>query len=187
MAKKYTEDQLNTLDKSFLVQMYLNLQEQLESLMKETHELNEKMLLMMEQLILNKQARFGRSSEKMTDAGQICSKEVDGNILFFNEAEAISNMAIPEPEDLEVKPTRGVKPAGRKEGHISGLPVNRVDHYLSAGQLTLEFGEEGWKQLPDAVMKHYRFVPAKVEVDEHHIGVYSVSAKILGGSSYGRE
>ena len=173
MAKKYTEDQLNTLDKSFLVQMYLSLQEQLESLTKETHELNEKMQLMMEQLILNKQARFGRSSEKMTDAGQICFKEVDGNILFFNEAEAISNMAIPEPEDLEVKPTRGVKPAGRKEGHISGLPVNRIDHYLSAGQLTLEFGEEGWKQLPDAVMKHYRFVPAKVEVDEHHIGVYA--------------
>ena len=173
MAKKYTEDQLNTLDKSFLVQMYLSLQEQLESLTKETHELNEKMQLMMEQLILNKQARFGRSSEKMTDAGQICFKEVDGNILFFNEAEAISNMAIPELEDLEVKPTRGVKPAGRKEGHISGLPVNRIDHYLSAGQLTLEFGEEGWKQLPDAVMKHYRFVPAKVEVDEHHIGVYS--------------
>lgn len=173
MAKKYTEDQLNTLDKSFLVPMYLNLQEQLESLTKETHELNEKMQLMMEQLILNKQARFGRSSEKMTDAGQICFKEVDGNILFFNEAEAISNMAIPELEDLEVKPTRGVKPAGRKEGHISGLPVNRIDHYLSAGQLTLEFGEEGWKQLPDAVMKHYRFVPAKVEVDEHHIGVYA--------------
>lgn len=61
MAIKYTEDQLNTLDKSFLVQMYLNLQEQLESLTKETHELNEKMQLMMEQLILNKQARFGRS------------------------------------------------------------------------------------------------------------------------------
>lgn len=128
---------------------------------------------MMEQLILNKQARFGRSSEKMTDAGQICFKEVDGNILFFNEAEAISNMAVPEPEDLEVKPTRGVKPAGRKEGRISGLPVNRIDHYLSAEQLTQEFGENGWKQLPDAVMKHYRFVPAKVEVDEHHIGVYS--------------
>ena len=64
MAIKYTEDQLNTLDKSFLVQMYLNLQEQLESLTKETHELNEKMQLMIEQLILNKQARFGRSSER---------------------------------------------------------------------------------------------------------------------------
>ena len=50
MAKKYTEDQLNTLDKSFLVQMYLNLQEQLESLTKETHELNEKMQLMMNTL-----------------------------------------------------------------------------------------------------------------------------------------
>ena len=123
MAKKYTEDQLNTLDKSFLVQMYLNLQEQLESLTKETPELNEKMQLMMEQLILNKQARFGRSSEKMTDAGQICFKEVDGNILFFNEAEAISSMAIPEPEDLEVKPTRGVKLAGRKAVSYTHLDV----------------------------------------------------------------
>lgn len=54
-------------------------------------------------------------------------------------------MAVPEPKDLEVKPTRGVKPAGRKEGRISGLPVNRMDHYLSAEQLTQEFGENGWK------------------------------------------
>ena len=173
MAIKYTEEQLNTLDKTFLVQMYLNLQEQLEALTKETHELNEKMQLMMEQLILNKQARFGRSSEKMVDAGQICFREVDGTILFFNEAEAISDMTVPEPEDLEVTPTRVVKPAGRKEEHISGLPVNRIDHYLTVEELTQEFGENGWKQLPDAVMKHYRFVPAKVEVDEHHIGVYS--------------
>lgn len=64
MAIKYTEDQLNTLDKSFLVQMYLNLQEQLESLTKETHELNEKMQLMMEQLILNKQARFSHPQKR---------------------------------------------------------------------------------------------------------------------------
>lgn len=173
MAIKYTEEQLNTLDKTFLIQMYLSLQEQLEVLTKETHELNEKMQLMMEQLILNKQARFGRSSEKMTDAGQICFREVDGTILFFNEAEAISDMTIPEPEDLEARPIRGIKPAGRKEEHIAGLPVNRINHYLTAEQLTREFGENGWKQLPDAVLKHYRFVPARVEVDEHHIGVYS--------------
>lgn len=173
MAIKYIEEQLNTLDKKFLVQMYLNLQEQLEVLTKETHEFNEKMQLIMEQLILNKQARFGRSSEKMTDAGQICFKEVDETILFSNDAEAISDMTIPEPEDLEAKPTRSVKPAGRKEERMVGLPVNRIDHYLTAEQLTREFGENGWKQLPDAVMKHYRFVPAKVEVDEHHIGVYS--------------
>ena len=36
-----------------------------------------------------------------------------------------------------------------------------------------EFGENGWKQLPDAISKHYRFIPAKVEIDEHHVGVYA--------------
>ena len=30
-----------------------------------------------------------------------------------------------------------------------------------------------WKQLPDAVARRYRFIPAKVEVDEHHVGVYA--------------
>ena len=44
---------------------------------------------------------------------------------------------------------------------------------LTEDQLKAEFGENGWKQLPDAVSRRYRFVPAKVEVDEHHIGVYA--------------
>lgn len=64
MAIKYTEEQLNSVDKSLLVQMFLNQQEQLESLTTEIHSLNEKMQLMMEQLILSKKERFGRSSEK---------------------------------------------------------------------------------------------------------------------------
>ena len=36
-----------------------------------------------------------------------------------------------------------------------------------------EFGVKGWKQLPDAISRKYHFVPAKVEVEEHHIGVYA--------------
>ena len=48
MAIKYTEEQLNSVDKSLLVQMFLNQQEQLESLTAEIHSLNEKMQLMME-------------------------------------------------------------------------------------------------------------------------------------------
>ena len=63
MAIKYTEEQLNTIDKSLLVQMFLNQQEQLEALTNEVHTLNEKMQLMMEQLILGNKNRFGRSSE----------------------------------------------------------------------------------------------------------------------------
>ena len=36
-----------------------------------------------------------------------------------------------------------------------------------------EFGKKGWKQLPDSISRKYHFVPAKVEVEEHHIGVYA--------------
>ena len=71
MAVKYTEEQLNTVDKSLLIHLLLQQQEQLEALTKELHASNEKMQLLMEQVILGKQNRFGRSSEKMDDTSQI--------------------------------------------------------------------------------------------------------------------
>ena len=42
MAVKYTEEQLNNVDRSFLIALLLNQQEQLESLTKELHDTNEK-------------------------------------------------------------------------------------------------------------------------------------------------
>lgn len=179
MAIKYTEEQLNSVDKSFLVQMFLNQQEemvkatnQVELLTKEVQSLNEKMQTLMEQLVLSNKARFGRSSEKMDDAAQISFMEVDGTIVFFNEAEAVCNLLADEPEDLEPK-TSGKKTSGKKEADMSGLPVNRINHYMTEEELISEFGANGWKQLPDAISKQYKFVPAKVMVDEHHVGVYA--------------
>lgn len=176
MAFKYTEEQLNTMDKSLLIGLFLSLQEQVEDLSKETHALNDKMQLMMEQLVLSNQHRFGRKSEKMDDTSQICFMEVDGNIVFFNEAEAVCDLDVPEPENLELEKKKSKKKSGKKEADMSGLPTNRIDHYLPQEALTAEFGENGWKQLPDVVAKRYKFVPAKVEVDEHHVGVYSSKA-----------
>lgn len=103
MAVKYTEEQLNTVDKSFLIHLLLQQQEQLEALTKELHASNEKMQLLMEQVILGKQNRFGRSSENMDDASQISFREVDGTIVFFNEAEAVCNLTASEPENDIVK------------------------------------------------------------------------------------
>ena len=173
MAVKYTEEQLNSVDKSFLIQLLLQQQEQLEAMTKELHASNEKMQLLMEQVILGKQNRFGRSSEKMEDTSQICFREVDGTIVFFNEAEAVCDLNAAEPEDLELKSPKQPKRKGKKEADLSGLPVRRIDHYLSAEELEAEFGVRGWKQLPDAISRKYHFVPAKVEVEEHHIGVYA--------------
>ena len=179
MAIKYTEEQLNKVDKSFLVQMFLNQQEemakatnQIELLTNEVQSLNEKMQTLMEQLVLSKKARFGQSSEQMEDAAQISFMEVNGTIVFFNEAEAVCDLSADEPEDLEPKP-RGKKTSGKKEADMSGLPVNRINHYMTENELIAEFGENGWKRLPDAISKRYKFIPAKVIVTEHHVGVYA--------------
>ena len=135
MAVNYTEEQLNNVDKSFLIQLLLQQQEQLNALTKELHASNEKMQLLMEQVILGKQNRFGRSSEKMEDTSQICFREVNGTIVFFNEAEAVCDLNAAEPEDLELKSPKQPKRKGKKEADLSGLPVRRIDHYLSAEEL----------------------------------------------------
>ena len=173
MTFKYTEEQLNKLDKELLIQLFLGMQGQMEDLNRQTQALNDKMQLMMEQLVLSKKDRFGRSSEKMSDPEQIRFMEVDGTIVFFNEAEAVCDLDAPEPEDLKLKPAKKKIQAGKKTADIAALPVKRIDHYMDDEALTAEFGKNGWKQLPDAISRCYRFVPASVEIEEHHIGVYS--------------
>lgn len=170
MAMKYTEEQLNNIDKSILVQLFLALQEESEKQTRKLDEMDQKLQRIMEQLVLSKQERFGRSSEKMADYTQIYFMEVDGTIAFFNEAEAVCDLGSSDEEDTV---PRRKKASGKKELDMSGLPVNRINHYLSEEELVAEFGEKGWKQLPDEIAKRYRFVPAKVEVDEHHVGVYA--------------
>lgn len=173
MAVKFTEEQLNTFDKSLIIQLLISQQNQNEALAKELRELNQKMQVLMEQMVLANKNRFGRASEKLEIENQICFKEVDGNIVFFNEAEAVCNLDAEETEDLEIRPARKPKTVGKKADDMAGLPVNIINHYLLEEELIAEFGKNGWKQLPDAISKRYHFIPAKVEVDEHHVGVYA--------------
>lgn len=149
------------------------MQDQVEELTKQVQELNNMMQLMLEQLVLSNKNRFGRSSEKMSTEGQICFMEVDGTIVFFNEAEAVCDLDAPEPDDLALKVPKKKKQAGKKVADLENLKVQRIDHYLSTEELTAKFGENDWKQLPDAISRCYKFIPASVEVEEHHIGVYS--------------
>ena len=78
MALEYTEEKLNSLDKEAIIQLFLIQQEQLKQL---------------EDL---KRHRFGRPSERHETDGQISFMEVNGQIVFFNEAEAVSTEA---PDD----------------------------------------------------------------------------------------
>ena len=102
MTVKFTEEQLNTMDKSILITLFMQMQEQMEKMAEENRIEHEKTQKMLEQLITARQHRFGRSSEKMNDPNQICFMEVDGNIVFFNEAEAVCDLDAEEPEELAV-------------------------------------------------------------------------------------
>ena len=97
--------------------------------------------------------------------------EVDGKIVFFNEAEAVAE------EDHETEETvtrkRPKKRQGKREEDLSGLPVVVIEHSMSEEELEERFGKDGFKQLPDEVYRRYGFTPAKVEVEEHHVKVYS--------------
>ncbi len=173
MAIKYTEEQLNSMDKAMLIQLFLNQQEQLEKVNAALEALDAKMQAMMEQLILANKNRFGRSSEKMEDPQQIRFIEKDGELSFFNEAEAVCNLEAPEPETLEEKTKPKKKAKGKKAQDMSAFPTIRIDHYMTEEELIAMFGENGWKQLPDSVSRRYCFIPAKIEVEEHHVGVYA--------------
>ena len=83
MASKYTEEQRNSLDRETLIRLFLSQQEQLENI---DHTLQ----LVLEQMADLKRHRFGRSSEKHETEDQISFMEVDGKIVFFNEAEAVA-------------------------------------------------------------------------------------------------
>ena len=54
---KYTEEELNKCSKKMLISLFLSMQDQLEAL-------NKNMELLIEQVAMSNQRRFGRSSEQ---------------------------------------------------------------------------------------------------------------------------
>ena len=166
MALKYTEEQLNSLDRETLIRLFLSQQEQFENI---DHTLQ----LVLEQMADLKRHRFARSTEKHEIEDQISFMEVDGKVVFFNESEAVAaeENALEEPEG--VSRTKPKKKQGKREEDLEGLPVVVVEHSMTDGELEDKFGKDGWKQLPDEVYRRYSFTPAKVEVEEHHVKVYA--------------
>lgn len=164
MTSKYTGENLNSLDKETLIQLFLSQQEQLD-------KMDRTLQLVLEQMADLKRHRFGRSSEKHEMENQISFMEVDGKIVFFNEPEAVA--AEETAEEKEPSRRRPKKHQGKREEDLKDLPVVVVEHDLTQEELTVLFGEEGYKQLPDEIYRRYSFTPAKVEVEEHHVKVYA--------------
>ncbi len=166
MALKYTEEQLNSLDRETLIRLFLSQQEQLENI---DHTLQ----LVLEQMADLKRHRFGRSSEKHEAEGQVSFMEMDGKVVFFNESEAVTEEGNTQEEVESVSRTKPKKKQGKREEDLEGVPVVVVEHSMTDGELEDKFGKDGWKQLPDEVYRRHSFTPAKIEVEEHHVKVYA--------------
>ena len=136
MAMEYTEEQLNNFDKATLVQLFLVQQSQLK-------DIDQKLQLLLEQVAVLNNNRFGKYFEKLSDDNQIRFMEVDGNIIYFNEAEAVASLSDYE-EDEEPPKARGKKAKGKRVMDIKNLPVVLVEHKMTEKELIEKFGEDGW-------------------------------------------
>ena len=91
MQMKYTEEKLNTFSKETLIQLFLTQQEQLS-------EIDGKLQLVLEQLAVMNQNRFGRKTEQMPVPEQLAFTDVDGELVLFNEAEVLASLDEKEEE-----------------------------------------------------------------------------------------
>ena len=165
MAMDYTEEQLNKLDKDAVIRLFLAQQSQLK-------DIDAKLQLLLEQAAVHSNNRFGRSSEKLEADNQIRFMEVDGNIVYFNEAEAVASQDDDAAEEAVSPKARSRKSKGKRVADIRNLPVILVEHKMTEEELVSEFGEDGWYRLEDEIYSRYRFTPMKIEIEEHHVGVY---------------
>lgn len=163
MEKKvYTMDELNNTSREDLVGIVLSLQGSIARMMENQE-------LIMEQISVLRQQRFGRHSEKMD--------VIDGQIsLFFNEPEADAaqpGSGAQEPELEEVVIRRKKRKKGKREDDLKDIPVTVVEHTMSEDELEAAFPDGKYKRLPDEVYKRLEFHPASFEVKEHHVAVYA--------------
>ena len=170
-----TEEQLNNLNKEALVIIVASLQDQLGSMHEQLNTANARLAdtnrqieLLTEQIRIMNQRQFGRHSESGLLEGQLT--------LFdsFNEAEAISDSNVPEPEISEViiASYRRKKSVGKRDADLDGLPARIIEHRLSEEELSQLF-PNGYKELPNEVYRRLHIIPETFIVDEHHVHVYA--------------
>ena len=124
-----------------------------------------------EKLGLLKSDRFGASTEKLDTL-------VEQTTLYLNEAEAIYDESADDPEDEEQEDIETVtytrrKSKGKRKVDLSRFETRIINHEMTEEQLAAEFGDEGYKRLPDRIYSKLHVVPTHFYVEEHHVAVYA--------------
>ena len=173
MATIFSAEQLNTMDQTALIRIILEQQTQLaeqglllKQQIEQTKSLSNQVELLIEQVRIANQNRFGKKTERL-DA-------IDGQLSLFNEAEVTADPNAPEPEleEVVVKAHKRTKKKGKRDEDLSGFPTEQHMHPVPLDELNAYFGEGNWRKLPDETFKKLRFEPASYTVEEHTVEVY---------------
>ena len=160
---KFTREQLNNLDKDFLITMMLKMQDQISEQTVAIQNLTEQIAIM-------NTKTFGKKSEKF----QIDADQLNFFTEIFNEAESLIDGQLsiePSMDEVIVPAHRRRKRKGKIDEDLMDLDTKIIEHTLTDEELSGYF-PEGYKRLPDEVYKKLELIPAVFEVHEHHIAVY---------------
>jgi len=143
----------------------VNWEEKYRESEKENAELKALIAYYEGKLRLSQARRFGASSEKTHDPMQLT---LDG----FNEAEAVAEVTLPEPELEEITYKRK-KQKGKRAEDLSGLPTEVIEHELPEENRDCPECGNPLHVMGHNTRKQLKIIPAKVVVEEHRQAVYS--------------
>lgn len=157
---KLSKETLKNMPNEALVEIILLLQNNIE-------QLNRNVELLTEQIKINNQRKFGRSTETASSLFEF--QQFD---LAFNEAEAIVDETVEEPT-VEQLPKKS-KQKGTKENNLKKIANHReVIIEMTNDELNEKYGEGKWKKLPMETVVKLEHHPAYFEVVTYKIGVYA--------------
>lgn len=160
MAGKHTLGELNNLSREELITIILGMQGQLDAL-------NENIEKLIEQVRLANQHRFGRHTETLDS--------IEGQLSFFDEADALYNPLVPEPDPEDVLPRKAKKKKakGQREEDLKDFPEDIIPtHTVSREALDAFYGEGNWRQMPSETYKRLRHEPESWAVEVHTVDVF---------------
>lgn len=160
MAGKHTLGELNNLSREELITIILSMQGQLDVL-------NENIEKLIEQVRLANQHRFGRHTETM--------ESIEGQLSFFDEADALYNPIVQEPdvEDVIPRKVKKKKAKGQREEDLKDFPEDIIPtHTVSKEDLNAFYGEGSWRQMPSETYKRMRHEPESWTVEVHTVDVF---------------
>lgn len=159
MANKHTLEELNNCNREELITIVLMMQGQLDAL-------NENIEKLIEQVRIANNYRFGKRTETLSS--------IDGQLSFFDEAEAACDESAPEPDPEDVlPPKKSKKKKGQRNLDLKDFPEDILPPYsVSEEQLDAFYGKGNWRRMPDETYKRLRHEPESWTVEVHTVEVY---------------